>query len=79
MSPRHYNLLYKLAKYYQIHGVCLKSCFKDFDVHKIGRVTESQVISKHISFFQQFCFSIQDKYLRGTNFEIIFFFFAFIH
>ncbi|XP_065652485.1 uncharacterized protein LOC100202524 isoform X2 [Hydra vulgaris] len=36
------TLLERIAPYYQYHGINIKTCYKDFDLHNIGLVTESQ-------------------------------------
>lgn len=38
-----FNLLQKMQKYYQYHGINMRTCFSDFDKHHVGTVTESQV------------------------------------
>lgn len=37
--------LRKMIEYYKYHGVNLRTCYEDFDVHHIGKITESQVFS----------------------------------
>ncbi|XP_064617922.1 uncharacterized protein LOC135482031 [Liolophura sinensis] len=37
-----FNLLQKIQRYYQYHGINLRTCFSDFDKHHVGTVTESQ-------------------------------------
>lgn len=35
--------LRKMIEYYKYHGINLRTCYEDFDVHHIGKITESQV------------------------------------
>lgn len=37
------TLLGKMQKFYQYHGINLRTCYEDFDRHHMGVVTESQV------------------------------------
>lgn len=36
------GILRKIAPYYKYHGMSIKRCYEDFDLHNIGLVTESQ-------------------------------------
>ena len=38
------DTLRKMIEYYRYHGVNLRTCYEDFDVHHIGKITESQVL-----------------------------------
>ena len=37
------DTLRKMVEYYKYHGINLRTCYEDFDVHHIGKITESQV------------------------------------
>ena len=46
------SLLGKMQKFYQYHGINLRTCYEDFDRHHMGVVTESQVkiiLQLHVS------------------------------
>ena len=45
------DTLRKMIEYYRYHGGNLRTCYEDFDVHHIGKITESQVL---IRFFMNF-------------------------
>lgn len=63
------SLLGKMQKFYQYHGINLRTCYEDFDRHHMGVVTESQVkiiLQLHVS-VMVWNFETQNQYNNNTS------------